>query len=85
MCAPCADIAGTYHQDAGPNVELSASPGLAAASQSSEADMPVHPSKVHDMLRMMHDSPGMLQDMRAAVANMTPEQIQAAVCLLLIL
>ncbi|BDA44955.1 probable mitochondrial import receptor subunit TOM34 at N-terminal half [Coccomyxa sp. Obi] len=71
-------IAGTDHQDAGSNVELSTTPEPAAASHQSGADMPVDPSKLHEMLRMMQDNPGMLQDMRAAVANMTPEQIQAA-------
>ncbi len=84
VCAPCAGIAGTNHQDAESSVELSTSPGPAAASHPSGFDMPVDPSKVHEMLRMMQDNPGMLQDMRAAVANMTPEQIQAAVGLLLI-
>ncbi len=81
----CAGIANSDYQDAGSNVELSTSTGPAASSQSLGADMPVDPSKVHEMLRMMQDNPGMLQDMRAAVANMTPEQIQAAVCVLPIL
>lgn len=85
MRPTCPGIAGTGHQDAGSNVEPSTSLAPAAALQSSDPEMAIDSNKLHEMLRMMQDNPGMLQDMRAAVANMTPEQLEAAVCTLPIL
>lgn len=37
------------------------------------------PDQMRQALRMMRDNSGMLEQMRAAVTNMTPEQLQAGV------
>ena len=46
---------------------------------------PMDTSQMRDVLRGLQDNPGMLEQMRAAVTNMSPEQIQEAVSASLVL